>query len=59
MLKNQIIIKFAKKDFSTFFPSQKICSLGKKNAILGGRNFNISTYNNNNNNNNKPNNYLL
>jgi hypothetical protein len=35
MLKNQIIIKFAKKDFSIFFPSQKFCSLGKKNAIWG------------------------
>jgi len=58
ILKNQIIIKFAKKDFSIFFPSQKFCSLGKKNAIWGGGE--ISTFStNNNNNNNKPNNYLL
>jgi hypothetical protein len=39
ILKNQIIIKFAKKDFSIFFPSQKFCSLGKKNAIGGGGEF--------------------
>jgi hypothetical protein len=56
MLKNQIIIKFAKKRFLYFFPSQNFCSLGKKIAIWGGEISTFSTNNNSNNNNNNNNN---